>query len=545
MQMKKTGVLGFLALMMGLLLAACGESHEAMLRQLEMLEQMNRADSVMTNDSLAEALTTYFDSHGTANERLRAHYILGRTYADMGEAPAALNAYLDAADCADTTATDCDYRTLSRVHAQSAIIYHRLVQPMGQLEELRLAQYYAWRGNDTLIAIQTYAQSSEPYAMRQQFDSAIYIREKAYQMYMTIGKSNWAAITLGGAITAALKLNDIERVKHYINVYETSSGLFNNGSIQKGRELYYYLKGEYYIVVNKLDSAEYQFRRLQRTGYTLNDQIAVCQGLQDLYKRLGNTDSVAKYAERCYQLNDSAYSLSEMENVQRLKASYNYNRNKLLAEEKTSEANKAKSLIIIIVFVAVFVILTLSFIFILYRKKKRTQMLQYQQQLAELEKEQTELMELRSGEKEDYNAVLERKEKNVILLQGQVAEHIKTRTNRTDIFEDRLLYSDVVKKLKELLQANPPQQATGEDIRQLKALINENIPSFYGQLCMLRPIEYEVCLLIRVHFLPSEICKLAGIPDHYISNLRKRILQKAYGINGSAKDLDTLILSIY
>jgi len=32
MQMKKTGVLGLLALMMGVLLAACGESHEAMVR---------------------------------------------------------------------------------------------------------------------------------------------------------------------------------------------------------------------------------------------------------------------------------------------------------------------------------------------------------------------------------------------------------------------------------------------------------------------------------------------------------------------------------
>ena len=36
------------------------------------------------------------------------------------------------------------------------------------------------------------------------------------------------------------------------------------------------------------------------------------------------------------------HSLSEMKNIQRLKASYNYNRNKLLAEQKTSEAVTAE-----------------------------------------------------------------------------------------------------------------------------------------------------------------------------------------------------------
>lgn len=77
------------------LVPACsGGDKEQMLRQLEELERMNRADSVMQNDSLAEQLVEYFDRHGTPNERMRAHYILGRTYADMGEAPRALEAYL-------------------------------------------------------------------------------------------------------------------------------------------------------------------------------------------------------------------------------------------------------------------------------------------------------------------------------------------------------------------------------------------------------------------------------------------------------------------
>ncbi len=103
------------------LLAACHNGRQQRLR-LEELERQNRADSLMLNDSLARALTDYFDRHGTRNEQLRAFYILGRTYADRGEAPAALEAYHDAIDRADTTAADCDYYTLCRVYSQMAVI---------------------------------------------------------------------------------------------------------------------------------------------------------------------------------------------------------------------------------------------------------------------------------------------------------------------------------------------------------------------------------------------------------------------------------------
>ena len=58
----------------------------------------------------------FFDEHGTPNDRLLAHYLLGLAYYDHGEAPMALQCFQDAADCADTTADDCDYAQLARVY---------------------------------------------------------------------------------------------------------------------------------------------------------------------------------------------------------------------------------------------------------------------------------------------------------------------------------------------------------------------------------------------------------------------------------------------
>lgn len=133
----------------------------------------------MLNDTLAEALVAYFDRRGNANERMRAKYILGRTYADMGELPRALETYYQAADCADTTASDCDFAKLSRIHAQSADIFHKQIQPRSELKELRLAEYYAKKGNDTLMAIECYALQAGSYSYLKMYDSVVYIKEKA------------------------------------------------------------------------------------------------------------------------------------------------------------------------------------------------------------------------------------------------------------------------------------------------------------------------------------------------------------------------------
>ena len=121
----------------------------------------------------------------------------------------------------------------------------------------------------------------------------------------------------------------------------------------------------------------------------------------------------------------------------------------------------------------------------------------------------------------------------------------QTEKSRVD---EALKQSGIVQHLRELLVRNPQEAATASDIKELKDLVEGVIPSFYGTLNtpdgMLRPIEYEVCLLTRAFFSPSEICKLLGLTSSYIANIRRRILKKRYGIEGAPKELDTLILSI-
>ena len=116
-------LVGIIFLVVSLLLS-CTDG-ERMRRELAGLQARNEAGSLLTDDSLALALCDYFDRHGTANEKMLAHYLLGRTYDDMGEAPAALDVYFDALELADTTAEDCDYGVLRGIYGQMSQIFHR------------------------------------------------------------------------------------------------------------------------------------------------------------------------------------------------------------------------------------------------------------------------------------------------------------------------------------------------------------------------------------------------------------------------------------
>ena len=525
-------------------LIGCGGGEEQR-RQLAELEEQNHSGQPMLNDTLAETLVAYFDRHGNANERMRAKYILGRTYADMGELPRALETYYQAADCADTTASDCDFAKLSRIHAQSADIFHKQIQPRSELKELRLAEYYAKKGNDTLMAIECYAWQIRAYKYLGLHDSVIFIAERSSNLFDMYGWKDRSVQVLANDLSSLIKKGEIVKARKQISQYEISSGFFNaDGEIAKGREIFYYLKGKYYLAINQIDSAELLFRKLLLKDKRINSQIAANKGLLEVYEKRAISDSIAKFAKISYALNDSAYLLSEMENVQKLQASYNYNHHKQLAEQSKREAERSR---IIFISLTAFLLLSGGVTFAFYRSKKQKKLAEYRQNIESLSKIQSELQEL-CGDDGDVPALIARKNQEINYLQSQISEFQKRQTEKDKAnLENRLVLSTIVLHLNDLLKENPVCPASRDEILQITNLINEQIPGFYHTLNtpkVLRPVEYEVCMLIRCHFKPSAIGKLLNLDDAYVSNLRRRILHKVFGIEGNPKDLDERIMAI-
>ena len=91
------------ALLMTLAFCTTEADRERMRALLDRADSMNSAYIPLTDgmDSLLLDATRFYDRHGTADQQVRAHYLLGCAYRDMGEAPAALQSYQDAIDRAD------------------------------------------------------------------------------------------------------------------------------------------------------------------------------------------------------------------------------------------------------------------------------------------------------------------------------------------------------------------------------------------------------------------------------------------------------------
>lgn len=463
------------------LTAGCSGDNTPMRQQLEELELQNSNGEQLLNDSLAESIVLYFDRHGDANEQMRARYILGCAYYDLNELPRALVTYYEAANCADTTQADCNYKLLSLIHGQCASIYHTQVQPRSELKELRLSEYYAWKDKDTLQAIKRYSQQSGAYDFLKMPDSVLFIKERAAQQFREIGRNDRAARTLGGStITSLLKRGEISKALEYSRIYERESGLFDDEkNIAKGFEIYYYIKGECYLATHQPDSAEYWFRKELRDGQDIRNQIAGSKGLQEVYEQKKNSDSIAKYATLAYELNDSAYSLSEMENIQKFQASYNFNYQRFLAKQKESEAKIAWLTAIIVLLISSILV---GYFFRRYRLFKEAAL--------------------------DY----------------------------------RLKNAKITRRLRSMAKSNPPQYPTINDWKLLRSLVEYEIPVFHDIMnpdaAPLTEIEYDICLLSRVHILPNEMAKLKQCVPSYVSNIRKNLLKKVFGIEGNADQFD-------
>ena len=335
---------------------------------LDSINQRNRNDQPFTAADV-QPYVNFFDGQGTPNDRLLAHYLLGRAYHEHGEAPMALQCYQDALDCADTLSTDCDYAQLARVYAQMAQIFYEQGLYREQLASDQLSVKYAWKGKDTLLALRNYEQDYLVYRGLGVTDSAILIIEDVAQKYTLFGYKAYSAISLGLAIRPLVDEGKFQKAKDYMNIYESNSGRFDSlGNIEVGREIYYKTKGLYFLYTEKLDSAEYYFRKELREGKDFNNQNAAAKGLVELYQKLHINDSIAKYSLYAYAMSDSLYARKTTKDVERIQAMYNYSRNQDIAHKESKRAALANRRLLFSLIILLAILLISSWLYIARKK---------------------------------------------------------------------------------------------------------------------------------------------------------------------------------
>ena len=501
---------------------------------------MNKLVLPLNRDSLL-MLSDYFADHGTPNEQMLATYILGCSFVVNKDAPTALKYFHEAAAMADTTAEDCDWRTLHKVHGQAGMLLFSQDALHDADDEYKLAFKYAMKAKDTLNALITVEQKANIYMLEGKTDSCIRLRTKLHNLYLKHGYAENAAMSLGPVIDNLAEMGKFDEAKRYLDNFEKNSGLFDSlGNIERGREIHYYIKGMYYLEVGQTDSAEYLFRKCIHSTKRLSTIQPAYEGLMRLYKKLHRPDSVAKYAEFVNALHDSVYNKGVMQHLQQMQAMYNYEQHERRAEEAEEETADAKNIGIL---VATILLLMFSFaiIYIIRRRKLQiSEKQKYEDSISELENEKHELETLGKTQREEMEALIEEKTKEIEELSRERQGFLKpTYMNQKQLmFKDESIVKQISEHLKKDFKCMTLKECAG-----LKSLFSDYAP--VSQLKRkLNDNEYILCLLIKTGFSPKDIAVLMGLSLPNVSNMRKRIFKKIMGREGSAKDLNNIIMGL-
>jgi hypothetical protein len=507
---------------------------------LDSINQRNRNDQPFTVANV-EPYVQFFDNHGSPNDRLLAHYLLGRAYHEQGEAPMALKCYQNAIGCADTLNTDCDYTQLARIYAQMAQIFYEQGLYREQLASDQLSVKYAWKGNDTLAALMSYEQESQAYRNLNIPDSLVYICEHVSQLYRKYGYIDYAASTLGYTLSELVHRKEFDKARKYMQIYESESGFFDSlGNIQKGREIYYHVKGLYFLHTNVLDSAEYFFRKELHDGKDFNNQNAAAMGLTLVFQERHQADSVAKYSQYAYAMNDSMYSRRTTKEIERIQAMYNYTRHQEIAYQESQNATRANIRFLISLVVLLIVLLVASWLYIARRKVIES----LEQTASELHQIKAENYLLKQNAVANQHQIIEN-EKRIKKLEKKLGKYGKLVFFGSEKMDNNLKLSPNYQQIEEF--AYKGQKLSDSDWDNIYNLASEYYPGFYDFLLShlkIDTIEYHICLLLRLHFKTGEIANMLGVTPPYISKTSTEIMVNLYGKKGSSKELSKELCKI-
>jgi len=528
-----------------LLAILCGCTGGDMLAELERLEEQNRIDQPFTSDSAARRIVDYYDrwyrlpTAANRNLQMRAYYMLGSAYRDMGEALAALHYYNIATQQPDTNNIDStNAATLFRIYGQMAMIYEQQNLPFEELEAISLFSKYALLAKDTASYILGYTRMTVPYYMIDDTANVIRISEKAYRIYREYGLYEDAAQVYPVAIYVSLKNGNYPRARKFMDIFENESGLFDEqGNIESGREQYYENKGLYYIGIQQLDSAEYYFRKLLFFGY----EYEAYQGLLSLFQIKKQSDSIASYASRFENVTNKWLTQRQTDAIIQTSAMYKYERNQNQAMVNAQKANRYRRLMYWGIAITLLIIIFTYRLYTQYRKKQEKKLHQlnnaYLKALGEYEqlvKEHRILKESYEHSKLSSEAqeLIESKQVRIEELEQELKTY-QTHLNTLKYAEREtlLMDNDITKYFVKKKHITPNWQFPKEERWiELTKVYAQYMP--IAAACMdkaeLSRQERLTCILTHMDFTSGDIATLLNTSASRISNAKKDASKKLF-----------------
>ena len=524
--------------------ASCPRS-QRMRHELLVAKAQNKAYVDFTTDSIMLTVTDYYDHHGTPNERMLAHYLLGCTYRDLGEAPRTLECYKDAVACADTLSPDCDYRTMMSIYGQMATLYDKQVMPMEELNALECSGWYALKCEDTLNYIKSIQLKTQVYSLLQDTAGIYKSTDIARALFIKHGYIEEAAQALAIAIYKKLESNQFHEADSMLQIYETQSGRFDeDGTVQPRFSHYYDYKGKYFLGIHKLDSSELYYRKLLVAGYLFD----AYRGLEHVYQERKNSDSVILYSRLSEEALDQRFTEISRQSIRQAEAMYDYSRHQQIAYEEKMKREKAHRALLSVAFLFILSVIAGS---LLYRRKAKEKAREISR-VANQYLNASSLYERAKGEMEqmELNHVAYQQAKQAELDElRDTMERYRIDYDQLKLAEKRagLKQSDVVTLFRDMAQMKAGKKVPSKsDWNELQRVVSQACPDLYAKIAgggILSEQELQICLLTSLGFSNSDQTILLNVVPQRITNAKRRIGEKLFS-DPSARSLEAHLSAI-
>lgn len=504
------------------------------MRHLLLRTQAQRHAGIgFTSDSISNLLVSYYNAHGTPNERMTAHYLKGCSYLELGDEPATLRCFNEAVGTADTSVLDCNYAQMGDIYGQIARIYNNHAMPDSALRAYGLAEHYARKANDTINVITIWGNKSNVLIDLGRISEALELREKAAERFKAMGYSKKAARVKGLCIKWYIQQGELDKAKAAMDEYEAISGYSRiKDETKSGWESYFHIKGTYYLETGKLDSANYYFKKLKLA-------------------------------------NDTLFNIQTAQKLQNAQSMYNYMRHQEAAHRKELESKNVQlRLYRGIAFILLFAAVMSVFVLLLRRRIRRNE-----RQLVVVRRENSRLNVLignNNRKLDELNGLIEEKISIITALNDQLnqqaidlnsyhkqAETIQQLNERIAHYETEMM-NQVTANLMNRLAEEPALMVVFQKLKARKEYLSKSewtdlystAEKYFPALCNIKTnpkvsvSEYQICVLTKLGLRINDIIYLTQISASNISNIRSRMLSKLFGEEGGAKDFDIRIKNL-
>ncbi len=494
------------------------------------------------SDSLMKEVVRFYESYGDADKLMEAYYYLSTVYQDMQNVPQALAVCQQAAEAGK--------------HSRQYLTLGRIYQDIG-----RLLAYQSLYED----ALEVYQKSYEYFNIEENPGQAYALRNIG-RMHKALNRPDSAEYYYQAASRKAFETNDPEIIEvisiELANVYlswnkpDSTKNIFSRIPELKDNAIYLQGWAEYHTLISQPDSAEFYYLQTLQAGKSDQNiwlKSTSNKALAELEARKGNYQAAFDYALKSLKIKDSIETITRTETIGKIHAIYNYQHieeaNKVL-----SKKNKDKNTLLIIAIIIVIGICAWTY---QYRKEQRRLIIEKEQRIADIKKEQEQNSLNRIKENEQKIAKLEKEieqsqgEKEKLTQQIELLkknnQKIRSIRDEKSLQENSLKQSDIYLLFHKQAAQDEPK-VSDEEWRKLQKAIDQAYNDFTNRLYKLYPQisqhELRICYLIKIQIPVKEIAKTLLRSASAISNSRVRLYKKLHGKEGKAEEFDRFILDL-